>query len=300
MIEQALREHLIAQGALAPYMAVYGGELAVFNQEAPADQDLLWGQGSQYGRIIFAVDIQGDPERTMGGMLAVDIMCRKDESAPEEIEPIVRSLIDGWFFSNGIFTVAAQWRESNYFTGPTEQVIGCTISFDLLAFPLLTTSDPDVIVRFNEWTKARFPELYVINLDKLPAAAWKPSKGESAVYWRLGRREAPRRVRSNYYTVWRNVYVQGHVFSDSNATATDVSDRIVIQTFRDKWLRKEDETPIKVNWEDANKTDPSADPLRRGQITIEATYGVIIHQNKNKTFNHIHTNERSVGENEQK
>ena len=222
MIEQALREHLIAQKALAPYMAVYAGEPAIFNQEAPADQDLLWSTGSQYGRIVFAVDIQHELERTMGGMLSVDIMCREDEQVPEDIEPIVRSLIHGWFFSSGTFSVAAQWRESNYFTTPTEQVIGCTITFDLLAFPLMSTSDPDIITRFNEWTKARFPALHVINLDELPAAAWKPSGGESAIYWRLGLRNAPRRVRSNYHTVWRNVFVQGHVFSDSNATAMDV------------------------------------------------------------------------------
>ena len=300
MIEQALREHLIAQCALAPYMAVYAGELAIFNQEAPADQDVLWDSGSQYGRIVFAVDIQHELERTMGGMLSIDIMCREDEQVPEDIEPIIRSLIHGWFFSNGTFTVAAQWRESNYFTAPTDQVIGCTITFDLLAFPLMSTSDPDIIVRFNEWTKARFPELHVINLDKLPAAAWKPSHGESAIYWRLGLRNAPRRVRSNYYTVWRNVFVQGHVFSDSNAAAMDVSERVIVQTFRDKWLHKEDETPLKINWEEANKVDPAADPLRRGQITIEATYGVIVHQGNLNTFNHIHTNERSVGENEQK
>lgn len=300
MIEQALREHLIAQKALAPYMAVYAGEPAIFNQEAPADQDLLWSTGSQYGRIVFAVDIQHELERTMGGMLSVDIMCREDEQVPEDIEPIVRSLIHGWFFSSGTFSVAAQWRESNYFTTPTEQVIGCTITFDLLAFPLMSTSDPDIITRFNEWTKARFPALHVINLDELPAAAWKPSGGESAIYWRLGLRNAPRRVRSNYHTVWRNVFVQGHVFSDSNATAMDVSERIVIQTFLDKWLHKKGETPLKINWDDANKVDPAADPLRRGQITIEATYGVIVAQGSNNTFNHIHTNERSVGENEQK
>ena len=70
MIEQALYEHLQDQEALLPYLATYASKMAIFNQEAPADTDPLWGSGPQYGRIVFAVDLQGDPERTMGGMLA--------------------------------------------------------------------------------------------------------------------------------------------------------------------------------------------------------------------------------------
>ena len=90
MIEQALYQHLQEQEALRSYLAVYDGKMAVFNQEAPADTDKLWGDGPQYGRVVFAVDLQGDPERTMGGMLTVDIQCKEDEQFPEEIEPIIR------------------------------------------------------------------------------------------------------------------------------------------------------------------------------------------------------------------
>ena len=75
MIEQALLQHLQAQDILRPYLATYGNEMAIFSQEAPADKDSLWGKGSQYGRIVFTEDLQGDPERTMGGMLTFDILC---------------------------------------------------------------------------------------------------------------------------------------------------------------------------------------------------------------------------------
>ena len=98
MIEQALYQHLQEQEALRPFLAEYAGTMAIFSQEAPADSDPGWGQGPQYGRIVFAVDLQGDPERTMGGMLSVDILCKKGEQFPEEVEPILRPLIHGYFF----------------------------------------------------------------------------------------------------------------------------------------------------------------------------------------------------------
>lgn len=67
MIEQALYDHLREQDALLPYLARYDGAPAIFNQSAPADTDPLWRNGAQYGRLVFAVDLQGDPERAMGG-----------------------------------------------------------------------------------------------------------------------------------------------------------------------------------------------------------------------------------------
>ena len=62
MIEQALHKHLQSnKDTLLPFLATYGDALAIFNQEAPADQDGGWGAGPQYGRVVFAVDLQGEP-----------------------------------------------------------------------------------------------------------------------------------------------------------------------------------------------------------------------------------------------
>ena len=170
MIEQALYEHLQAQEALLPYLTTYASKMAIFNQEAPADTDPLWEDGPQYGRIVFSVDLQGDPERTMGGMLIVDILCKEGEQFPEEIEPILRPLIHGYFFCRDKFVAAAQWKNTSYFTEPTAKVTGCTVTFDLLAFPIITTSTPDVVARLNEWS-ARFPNVHVINYAPLPTPA---------------------------------------------------------------------------------------------------------------------------------
>lgn len=287
MIEQALYKHLQDQASLAPYLAVYGGKMAIFNQEAPADKDRLWGAGSQYGRVVFAVDLQGDPERCMGGTLAVDVMCKENEQFPEVIEPIIRTLIHGYFFSNGTFTVAAQWKNTSYFTQPTDQVTGCTIAFELLGFPVLSTDDPNIIARINEWTSSRFEKLHVINHEDLPATAWRPTGDDSAVYWRLVTDNPAAWIPDTFQTIWRTATLRGHIFAKDNAAAATVARDITVQLYAEKRLKKPGETPIMVNRR--NTQENAADPLRTGQVMVEATYGIIVSKATDGVFNNIYT-----------
>lgn len=284
MIEQALLQHLQAQAALRPFLAEYAGQMAIFNQEAPSDQDVLWGCGSQYGRIVFSVDLQGDPERDTGGILAVDILCEKDKQFPEDIEPILRPLIHGYFFSSGTFTVAAQWRNSTPFTQADDRVIGCTMTFNLLGFPIMTTVIPDVIARLNEWTAA-FPNIHVINHDALPAAAWKPTGEESAVFWRCGPEVPAGWIPDTFQTIWRKTTVKGHIFSKDNSVMGTAARNIIYQLYTDKRLLKAGETPIMVN--PKNSIDYGADPLRSGQLTVEATFGIIVYTAPDNNLEHI-------------
>lgn len=284
MIEQALYEHLKAQANLAAYLTTYAGEPAVFNQEAPADVDALWGDGPQYGRIVYAVDIQGDPERTMGGTLAVDIQCKENEQFPEDIEPIIRELIHGWFFSNGTFTVEAQWKNSAYFTEPTDKVTGCTVVFDLLAFPIMSTGSPDVISRINEWTAA-ISGLHVINYDALPATAWKPAGGDSAVYWRLINDAPAGWIPDTFQTIWRTATIRCHIFSQDHTTADTAARKLIALLYQNKRLMKDGESPIMVN--QRNNIDYGADPLRTGQVTVEATYGIIVYTEPDPSLDNI-------------
>lgn len=284
MIEQVLYEHLKAQSELTDFLATYAEAPAVFYAEAPADNDEQWESGPQYGRVVFDIDLQGDPERTMGGTLTVDILCKKGEQDPGDIEPIVRHIIHGYFFSSGKFTVAAQWKGSALFTEPKHKVTGCTVSFDLLAFPILTTSGVDVISRLNEWT-SQIEGLYVINHDELPSAAWKPGKGVSAIYWRRLQVNPAAKIRDTYASIWRTATIKGHIFSEDIATASAVADDLTIRLYTAKRLLKAGESPIMVD--DRNTQDDGADPLRTGQLTVEATYCINRHKAATATVQNI-------------
>lgn len=284
MIEQALYQHLIAQGSLKPFLATYADKPAVFSQKAPSDRDPLWGNGPMYGRIVFEENLQGDPERTMGGMLAVDIMCEESSQFPEEIAPIVRGLIHGYFFSNGTFTVAAQFKDLSYFTQPPDHVTGCTLTFELLAFPIMTISNPDVISRLNEWTSG-ISGICVINHDELPSTAWKPTGDEVAVYWRVMRDASAGWIPDTFQTIWRMAAIKGHVFAESTEKASAVEMEIINKAYADKRLLAAGETPIIINR--TNTIDTGADPLRTGQVTIEATYGVIVCYSNEESLRNI-------------
>lgn len=284
MIEEALYNHLKSSTTLAPLLATYNGEPAVFNQKAPSDQDSLWGEGPQYSRVVFFVDIQGDPERTMGGTLTVDISCKDGEAFPEDLEPLVRGLIDGYFFSNGTFTVAAQWKNSSYFTEPTEHVVGCTIGFALLGFPIITTDSPDIVSRFNEWSAA-IEGLHVINHDPLPSTAWIPGD-TSAIYWRIVQDKECTWIPSTFQTLWREALVRCHIFAKDYATVAKVARDLAVRLHSEKRLMKDGESPIMVNRD--NVIENGADPLRTGQLTVNATYAIIVYINTAGTIEDIH------------
>lgn len=279
MIEPQVRQHLISQEALEPYMAKWAGEMAIFNQEAPADTDPNWEPNkSQYGRIVFNMEMQDDPERTMTGTMMVDVMCEDGQQYPEDIEPIVRKLIDGYFFSNSDMTMAAQWNTSKYFTEPAAKVVGVTLVFKLLAFPKQLTMDPDPIALINKWTAEDLPAIIgsetirVIGMDELPAA-WMPTNEIPAIYWRLGNIAPAGWIPDTYNCSWQTAEIHGHVMAPDNHRANLIA-RLIDNTLTiKKRLIFEDMAPLMV---DRNiRVSPQNDPLRVGQLNIEATYGIL-------------------------
>lgn len=288
MIEQAVYEHLKAQSELTDHLTTHGGEPAIFHRKAPDDTDPQWGYGSQYGRVVFETDLQGDPERIMGGTLVVDVMCDRNGCHSEELEPVIKRLVHGYFFSNGTFAVAAQWKNSSYFTEKDGEVNGYTINFELLGFPIISTGTPDVIARLNEWTAANFPNLHVINYDALPSSAWKPTGEESAVYWRLVQDSPAGWIPDTAQTIWRTATIRGHIFSEDLSQASTEARDLIVALYASKRLLRAGETPIMVNRK--NSQDNGADPLRTGQVTVEGTYGVIVRFGTDKTYNNINYN----------
>ncbi len=276
MIEENLIEHLRASEELTRHMAKYADIPAIFSQEAPADTDGAWD--NQYPRVVFAIDTQGDVERGVAGTLLMDVMTEKEgELAPEDIEPIVRNLIDGYFFSNPQITIAAQWDTSRYFTEPTEKVIGVTMNFRLLEFPPQTTCDPDPIALLNEWTANELPKIIgiesvrVIGRDSLPSA-WKPTDEQPAVFWRLGNISSSSLIPDTYSCIWQTAHVYGHIMAKTSATETIIERTINSSLAHAKRLIFEDLAPLML---DAIRHNPTNDPLRNGQIELDSTYGIL-------------------------
>ncbi len=285
MIDKAVFQQLAEAPELAALLTSYAGKPAVFNQEAPPDSDPLWNTGGQYARVVFALSALGDPARAMGGNLMIDVQCATGQQQPEDIEPIVRRLIDGYFFSGDGVTMAAQWEDSQYFTEPEVQVCGVTLTFALLAFPMLTTRETDVTTLFNEWTAARFPELFVINHDKLPGT-WKPQDGKYAVYWRVVTVKPAGWIPGTWQTVWLTAEVRCHIFAPNVVDAAGAAQEITLQLYGERRIPGPGGECIMVDRD--NRVETGADALRTGQLTVEAAFGEIVRRRETEPLRNIH------------
>ena len=297
MIEVSLYEHLQKSLELTPFLATYNEKMAIFNQEVPSDTDEGWEENqSQYGRIVYALDLTDDPERKYSGTLIVDVQCEKDVQEPEVLEPLVRKLIDGYFFSTEEITIAAQWSASNYFTDPTDEIVGVTLTFGLLAFPKQTTIEPDPIALINKWTQKELQEITgksfrIIGYDVLKESAWKPTNETPAIYWRMSNIAPCGWIPDTYHCSWHTATVHGHIMAadkDVNAILARTIDNILTLKRR---LIFEDMSPLMV---DRNiRVSLGNDQMRVGQITLEATYG-ILRCNQYNPLNHLSVNGKEV------
>lgn len=289
MIEQSIYKHLLDALSTSGF-AQYNGKPAVFGQNAPADTDPAWAAGPQFPRLVFAVNWEHSADRSLGGTMLVDIACQEQGVPPDALEKLIRELLHGWFFTDNGETVAAQWVSSNYFTEPVNKAAGVTLTFALLSFPKMTIS-PDVIGRINAWTTEQFPTLAVINTTDLPAA-WKPDENSAAVYWRIVSTAPADWISETWQTIYQTAIVRAHLFAASVADVTDWAQQIAVALYVSKRLKKAGEAPILVNT--SNAIDPSADALRTGQITVDATYGIIVQRQSDNMLRHIHVDNSEV------
>ena len=289
MIESLLCNHLKQNRESLNVLATYRNELAVFNQEAPDDMDDGW-EGTQYGRIVFAVDLSGDPERQISGTLAVDLYFENNgEQLPEDYEPVVRGLIDGYFFTTVEETISAQWRASNYFTEAGSKVVGVTITFDLLAFPNQETGvEMDPIPLLNKWTKEALAidlnrQIKVINYSEI-GNVWKPTDESPAIYWRVVSINPCSYLPDTYHCIWKTATIQCNIIAESKEVMILIARYIDNVLTMNKRLIYDDNSPFMI---DSIRISATSDPMSAGQLTLNGTYGVLRKYSKADRINNI-------------
>lgn len=292
MIEQQLYEHMQSCKELDPYLTTYAGQKAIFIQEAPGDTDPGWEPGSQYSRIVFAIDTATDPERQISGQLTVDLFCEKGEQSvkPEDLVPIVIPLIDGYFFTAEEETVSAKWETCDYFTVPTEPVCGATLRFALLAYPNQTTAEPDPIRLINKWTKEELAkrlgkDLYVIGHSGLPAV-WKPTAEKPALYWRNVKTDKCNWIDDTWNCSWQTATLQCHILTPEPEDAGLIARTIDTELTQKGQLLFETRSPLFVDR--VNHITLTTDSQRLGQVSIEATYGILRQPEPAEKLQNIH------------
>lgn len=250
----------------------YADAPSVFNTQAPDDMDENWND-AQYPRVIFDLNMQANPERKISGQLFIDVMCENETSSiqPEELESIAKNAVDGCFFSNQELTISAQWNRSDVFSANDDKVSGITLTFDVMAYPVQETEEPDPILAVNLWLKTLYQDAYVIGKDTLPEV-WKPTDESPAIYCRLSNLGESSRMKSTAAVTWIGSTMNINIMAPSEKVRSIMIKNSIQILENATRLILNDGSPMLIDKINGNM---AANPLREGQIQIKATYGVL-------------------------
>ena len=270
-MESIIYKYLCEKLNTEEMLAVYGGKPAVFNKFVPDDTDENW-KDAQYPRCVFDLNMQADAERKISGRLLVDVMCENETSSiqPEELEEVIRTTIDGCFFSKTDLTISAQWNTSDDFTEKDRKVSGITLVFDILAYPIQETEYPDPVQAVNLWLETLYQNSKVIGRSKLPEV-WKPTDESPAIYCRLSNL-GEGRMKSTAAVTWIGATMHVNVMAPGERVRSTISKQSIQILTNATRLMLNDGSPMLI---DSVTGNLSADPMREGQIQIKATYGVL-------------------------
>lgn len=285
MIESVICEYLMSEKSIIDKLTTYDGVPAVFLLEAPSDQDELWDEKKKYPRIVYELTMREDPERKTSGMLMVDFYFNTDSGIfVEEINPIIINAISGRFFTDTKDTIAAVWKQSDSFTTPEEgsHIAGITVTFDVYAFPKQLTFDIDPVLAVNEYIKSLIPDITLIGIDKMESA-WQATDEKPAVYVRL-QRINPGEFPSTYHVTWYNPIMLVHVIAPSLDVRTSILKKIVETLQQKQRIILPDGSPLMII---RLALTVGADQLKTGQLSIEASYGVLRSYPKVEAMNNI-------------
>lgn len=259
---------------------------SVFNTNAPDDTDENWGE-TQYPRLIFELNMQANPERNISGQLFVDVMCEneKDSIQPETLSEMIKESVDGCFFSSNELTISCQWSGSENFKDKDKKVSGITIIFDVLDYPLQGTgTDPDPINATNLWLKTLYQNAKVIGYDDLPDV-WKPTDESPAIYCGLYRLGESSRMKSTACVDWYGAELHVNVISPTKLVRSTICTAIVHILSKATRIILSDGSPMLIDKVISNMT---SDPMKVGQVVINATYGVLPDKNPVEKLNHAY------------
>ena len=291
MFDGLLTNQIRGDPDIAGMLARYKGKPAFFYQKSPQDDDRGW-ENPKYPRVDYNLDIRYDPERKAGGILMINVLCSAESAAmPEDIEKRLVELINGTFYTNRErATICAVWNRSDAFqyANPATvaetvipDILGVSITFDLLQFPEQITTDPDPIQALNLWTRYYFPGMTIIAHDEMPPI-YKPSDANPAIYWRF--EGAATNDKQTFAVNWYTGAFAAHVIAGSITERNRWTRAIMEQIQLDGEVLLLDGSPMFAKQITIRH---SADPLREGQFQLTGQYGVLTQHRKERSVERL-------------
>ena len=272
-LEDLIYTRLSDPNGPAAKLARYGDAPAIFYQAAPEDTAAGWYGKRQYPRIDYTVDMQANPERQSCGVLTLNIWCSEQCAPPEDLEPEVRAMMREVFMQpdeSPPYSLA--WVRSDAFEGrsqanPATLVNGITVLFDLFAFPVQETTDPDPILAINEYVKQWAPDALVIGKDTLEGFQIATTD-QPIFYFRLASLQLQRETNT---VAWMDGMIAGYIYAPEETRLKWLKALVDVLSL-DGEVTMLDTSPMFLR---GIKADSAADPLTVGQLRLQIRFGLL-------------------------
>jgi len=272
-LEDLIYTRLSNPNGPAAKLARYGDAPAIFYQAAPEDTAAGWYGKRQYPRIDYTVDMQANPERHSCGILTLNIWCSEQCAPPEDLEPEVRAMMREVFMQpdeSPPYSLA--WVRSDAFEGrsqanPATLVNGITVLFDLFAFPVQETTDPDPILAINEYVKQWAPDALVIGKDTLERFQIATTD-QPIFYFRLASLQLQRETNT---VAWMDGMIAGYIYAPEETRLKWLKALVDVLSL-DGEVTMLDTSPMFLR---GIKADSAADPLTVGQLRLQIRFGLL-------------------------
>ena len=103
-------------------LATFKNGPAIFLDQAPDDSDSRW-DGSQYGRIIYGLNLKDDSERKVSGTMEIAIAYLFNNQGYKnllEAKKILKKAFEGVFLTDEDTTISLVWRNRCIFISSEE------------------------------------------------------------------------------------------------------------------------------------------------------------------------------------
>jgi hypothetical protein len=273
-LKQLIYKRLIDTEEITKLCAEYGGSPAIFDTEAPGDQQPGWKGKTQYPRINIVLDMQANEERSSSGTLIVTIYTERTSMVILELEAMVKTCFRDLLISSddgGPYSFA--WSRTEPFT-LQGNIIGVEISFDIMEYSGQQTTDPDPIIALSRYIKAMYPESVVLGIDR--PGDFADAAKSPVFYCRIVTMDKANGHNMNT-VAWMDCRIAVHLLCPNKATNLKMISAVTHQLSVDERIILLDGSPMDIT---GVQLDKRADYLKTGQLYITGRFGILKHQKK--------------------
>ncbi len=277
-LKQLIYKRLIDTKEIWSLCAEYAGRPAIFDTEAPSDQQSGWNGRTQYPRINIILDMQANEERSSSGTLIITIYTERTSMVILELEAMVKSCFRDLLISpsdGGPYSFA--WSRTEPFT-LQGNIMGMEIAFDIMEYSGQQTTDPDPVVALSRYIKEMYPESLVLGIDRPGEFA---DASEAPVFYcrivTMNKADG-----HNMNTVaWMDCRIAVHLLCPDKAANLKMVAALTHHLSVDERIILLDGSSMNIP---EVRLDKGADYLKTGQLYISGRFGLLKYREKPHTI----------------